>query len=145
IGSSGFQIRYAATPTKRSATAPHSSQTMVRARGGGLRSSMRGLHRLDKPKDPSVQVASVKYFIYSENLHPNQLKERAPEATFLIRAYLPDHTLTFPRWSSQWRCGFAGFTPSVGDPGWGGVLEITPVDLRNIDQYRDDGPPGALR
>src|SRR3989475_11010529 len=145
IGSSGFQIRYAATPTKRSATAPHSSQTMVRARGGGLRSSMRGLHRLDKPKDPSVQVASVKYFIYSENLHPNQLKERAPEAVFLLRGYLPDHTLTFPRWSSQWRGRLARFTPSVGDRAWGGVVGITPKDLRLTDQDGDEGPRARLR
>src|SRR5438309_1332066 len=145
IGSSGFQIRYAATPTRRSTTAPHSSQTMARARGDGLRSSMRGLHRLDKPKDPSVQVASVKYFIYSENLHSNQLKERAPEAVFLLRGYLPDHTLTFPRWSSQWRCGLASITPSVGDRVWGVVFEITPEDLKIIDQYGDEVPPGAFR
>src|SRR5438552_18760010 len=107
---------------------------MVRARGGGLRSSMRGLHRLDKPKDPSVQVAPVKYFIYSENLHPNQLKERAPEAAFLFRAYLPDHTLTFPRWSTQWRCALARITPSVGARVWGVVRESTTDDLNTIDR-----------
>src|SRR5438128_6174562 len=96
---------------------------MVRARGDGLRSSMRGLHRLDKPKDPSVQVASVKYFIYSENLHPNQLKERAPEAVFLLRGYLPDHTLTFPRWSSQCGGGLAAIPHSVGTRSWGVSLK----------------------
>jgi len=58
----------------------------------------------------------VKYFIYSEALHPNQLKERAPEATFLYRAYVPDHTLAFPRWSSQWRGGLASIVGSILGP-----------------------------
>src|SRR2546425_5618108 len=91
------------------------------------------------------QVAPVKYFIYSETLHQNQLKGRAPEATFLFRAYLPDHTLTFPRWSSQWRCGLASITPSVGDRGLGVVFEITPEDPKIIHQYGDEVPSGAFR
>jgi gamma-glutamylcyclotransferase len=87
----------------------------------------------------------VKYFIYSENLHPNQLKERAPEHSFLYRAYLPDHTLAFPRWSTVWRCGMASVTPSVGDRVWGVVFEITPEDFKILDQYGDEVPQGAFR
>jgi gamma-glutamylcyclotransferase len=87
----------------------------------------------------------VKYFIYSETLHPNQLKERAPEHAFLFRAYLPDHTVGFPRWSSQWRCGIASVVPSMGDRVWGAVFEITPEDLKVLDLYGDEVPPGAFR
>jgi len=87
----------------------------------------------------------VKYFIYSETLHPRQLKERAPEATFLHRAYLPDHTLTFPRWSSQWRGGLASVTPSIGEQVWGVVFDITPEDLKILDQHGEEVPAGAFR
>lgn len=87
----------------------------------------------------------MKYFIYSETLHPNQLKERAPEAVFQYRAYVPDHTLAFPRWSSQWRCGLASLIPCPGERVWGVVFEITPEDLKILDQYGDEVPPGAFR
>jgi gamma-glutamylcyclotransferase len=87
----------------------------------------------------------VKYFIYSETLHPNQLKERAPEATFLYRAYVPDHTLAFPRWSSQWRGGLASIVPSLGDRVWGVVFEITQEDLKILDQCGDEVPAGSFR
>lgn len=87
----------------------------------------------------------MKYFIYSETLHPSQLKARAPEATFLHRAYVPDHTLAFLRWSSQWRCGLASITPSVGDRVWGAVFDITQEDLKLLDQYGDEVPAGAFR
>ncbi len=87
----------------------------------------------------------MKYFIYSEALHPNQLKERAPEATFLYRAYVPDHTLAFPRWSSQWRGGLASIVPSLGDRVWGVVFDITQEDLKILDQYGDEVPAGSFR
>ena len=48
---------------------------------------------------------SMKFFFYADNLNPTQLKRRAPEHKFLFKAYLPDHTIQFCRWSSQWRCG----------------------------------------
>ncbi len=87
----------------------------------------------------------MKYFIYSETLHPQQLKERAPEAKFLHRAYVPDHTVAFPRWSSQWRCGLASIVPSIGDRVWGAVFEITQEDLKILDQHGDEVPAGAFR
>lgn len=87
----------------------------------------------------------MKYFIYSETLHPNQLKERAPEHTFLYRGYLQDHTLAFPRWSAQWRCGIASLVPSVGDRVWGVVFDITQEDLNILDRYGDEVPAGAFR
>jgi gamma-glutamylcyclotransferase len=87
----------------------------------------------------------VKYFIYSETLHPKQLKERAPEHVFLYRAYVPDHTLAFPRWSSQWRCGIASLVPAAGERAWGAVFEITQEDLKILDQYGDEVPAGSFR
>ena len=92
-----------------------------------------------------LQIPDVKYFIYSESLHPTQLKERAPEHKFLYRAYVEDHTLAFPRWSSQWRCGIASLVPSVGDRVWGVVFDITQEDLKILDQYGDEVPPGSFR
>lgn len=100
---------------------------------------------LDKREHHWLQVIPVKYFIYNETLHPNQLKERAPEHSFLFRAYLPDHTLAFPRWSTVWRCGIASVVPSVGDRVWGVVFEITPEDLKILDQYGEEVPAGAFR
>ncbi len=87
----------------------------------------------------------MKYFIYSETLNPKQLQERAPEHVFLYRAYLQDHTIAFPRWSSQWRGGIAGIVPSVGERVWGVVFEITQEDLKILDQYGEEVPPGSFR
>lgn len=87
----------------------------------------------------------MKYFIYSETLNPRQLKERAPEHVFVYRAYLQDHTIAFPRWSSQWQCGIASIVPSPGDRVWGVVFEITQEDLKILDQYGDEVPPGSFR
>ena len=47
----------------------------------------------------------MRVFLYADNLNPSQLKRRAPEHKFLFKAYLPDHTIHFCRFSSQWRCG----------------------------------------
>jgi len=102
-------------------------------------------HPVDNREGHWVHITAVKYFIYSESLHPNQLKERAPEHAFLYRAYLPDHTIAFPRWSSVWRCGIASVVPAIGERVWGVVFEITPEDLKILDQYGDEVPHGAFR
>ena len=87
----------------------------------------------------------MRVFIYAENLHPNQLKKRAPEHKFLFKAYLPDHTIHFPRFSSQWRCGLASITPSPGERVWGAVFELTDEDLKILDAYDGEVPEGAFR
>lgn len=87
----------------------------------------------------------MRVFIYAENLHPNQLKRRAPEHKFLFKAYLPDHTIHFPRFSSQWRCGLASVTPSPGERVWGAVFELTDEDLKILDAYDGEVPEGAFR
>ena len=87
----------------------------------------------------------MRVFIYAENLHPNQLKRRAPEHKFLFKAYLPDHTLHFPRFSSQWRCGLGSITPSPGERVWGAVFELTDEDLKILDAYDGEVPEGAFR
>lgn len=87
----------------------------------------------------------MRVFIYAENLHPNQLKRRAPEHKFLFKAYLPDHTIHFPRFSSQWRCGLASITPSPGERVWGTVFELTDEDLKILDAYDGEVPEGAFR
>ena len=87
----------------------------------------------------------MKYFAYADNLNPTQLKRRAPEHTFLYHAYLPDHTIVFGRWSSQWRCGLATISPSAGERVWGCVFEITEEDLKELDKFEGDVPEGAFR
>lgn len=87
----------------------------------------------------------MKYFAYADNLNPTQLKKRAPEHQFICRAYLPDHTIQFCRWSSQWRCGLGSVSPSPGEQVWGIVLEITEEDLKLLDELEGDVPPGAFR
>lgn len=86
----------------------------------------------------------MKFFIYNDNLNPSQLKRRAPEHRFVCTAYLPDHTLHFPRWSSQWRCGLASVTPSPGERVWGIVVDITEEDLKILDEFDGEVPEGAF-
>ncbi len=87
----------------------------------------------------------MRFFIYGDNLNPVQLKRRAPEHRFLFNAYLPDHTVNFPRFSSQWRGGLASVTPSSGEQVWGIVIEITEEDLKLLDAFEDEVPEGAYR
>jgi gamma-glutamylcyclotransferase len=87
----------------------------------------------------------MKFFLYADNLHPTQLKRRAPEHQFQMLATLPDHTIQFCRWSSQWRCGLASVVPSSGEKVWGGIFELTDEDVKLIDQFEEDVPPEAFR
>lgn len=87
----------------------------------------------------------MKFFVYADNLNPVQLKRRAPEHQFVCKAYLPDHTIQFCRWSSQWRCGLASVMPSSGEKVWGIVLEITDEDLKLLDEFEGEVPSGAFR
>jgi len=87
----------------------------------------------------------MRIFIYGDNLNPTQLKRRAPEHRFLFNAYLPDHALNFPRFSSQWRGGLASVTPSSGERVWGIVIEVTEEDLKLLDAFEEEVPEGAFR
>ncbi len=87
----------------------------------------------------------MKFFLYGDHLNPTQLKRRAPEHQFLMRASLPEHTIKFCRWSSQWRCGLASVTPSPGEQVWGAVFEVTDEDLKLMDLFEEDVPPSAFR
>ena len=86
----------------------------------------------------------MKFFFYADNLNPSQLKRRAPEHKFLFNAYLPDHSIQFCRWSTQWRCGLASVVPSPGEKVWGSVFEITDEDLKILDDFEDDVPARSL-
>jgi gamma-glutamylcyclotransferase len=92
-----------------------------------------------------VFFVAMKFFFYADNLNPTQLKRRAPEHKFLFKAYLPEHTIQFCRWSSQWRCGLASVVPSPGEKVWGAVFEITDEDLKIMDEFEGDVPQGAYR
>jgi gamma-glutamylcyclotransferase len=87
----------------------------------------------------------MKFFLYGDHLNPTQLKRRAPEHQFLMLATLPEHTIKFCRWSSQWRCGLASVIPSPGEQVWGAIFEVTDEDLKLMDRFEDDVPPSAFR
>lgn len=87
----------------------------------------------------------MRFFLYADQLNPVQLKRRAPEHQFLHLATLSDHTVKFCRWSSQWRCGLASIVPSPGEQVWGGVFELTDEDVKLMDEFENDVPPGAYR
>jgi gamma-glutamylcyclotransferase len=87
----------------------------------------------------------MKFFFYADNMNPAQLKRRAPEHKFVAKAYLPDHTITFCRWSSQWRCGLASVAPSPGERVWGIIADITDEDLKSLDTFEEEVPQGAFR
>jgi gamma-glutamylcyclotransferase len=87
----------------------------------------------------------MKFFLYGDHLNPTQLKRRAPEHQFLMLATLPEHTIKFCRWSSQWRCGLASVTPSPGEQVWGAVFEVTDEDRKLMDLFEEDVPPSAFR
>lgn len=87
----------------------------------------------------------MKLFVYADNLNPTQLKRRAPEHRPVGKGYLPDHTIQFCRWSSQWRCGLASVVPSPGERVWGMILDVTEEDLKLMDEFEGDVPPGAFR
>ena len=87
----------------------------------------------------------MRFFLYADNLNPTQLKQRAPEHKFLFKAYLEDHTVGLPRFSSQWRCGLASIIPSQGERVWGVVFEITDEDLKLLDAFGGEVPEGAYR
>lgn len=86
----------------------------------------------------------MKFFLYADNLNPSQLKRRAPEHKPIGKAYLPDHTVQFCRWSSQWRCGLPSVIPSPGEKVWGMIFEITDEDQKLLDEFEGDVPEGAF-
>jgi gamma-glutamylcyclotransferase len=100
---------------------------------------------LDRDTGIFGRNSSMKFFLYGDHLNPTQLKRRAPEHQFLMLATLPEHTIKFCRWSSQWRCGLASVTPSPGEQVWGGIFEVTDEDLKLMDRFEDDVPPSAFR
>ncbi len=85
------------------------------------------------------------FFFYADNLNPTQLKRRAPEHKFIGKAYLPDHTIQFCRWSSQWRCGLASVVPSPGERVWGIIADVTDEDITSLDTFEEEVPQGAFR
>jgi len=87
----------------------------------------------------------MKFFFYADNLNVTQLKRRAPEHQFVAKAYLPDHTIQFSRWSSQWRCGLASVSPSPGERVWGIIADVTEEDLKILDTFEEEVPPNAFR
>jgi len=119
----------------------NSLPALVQAKVGMLQVRACETHR----EPEYIHGYSMKFFLYADNLHPTQLKRRAPEHQFQMLATLPDHTIQFCRWSSQWRCGLASVVPSPGEKVWGAIFEVTDEDVKLLDQFEDDVPQEAFR
>ncbi|MDE1828013.1 MAG: gamma-glutamylcyclotransferase [Candidatus Micrarchaeota archaeon] len=78
------------------------------------------------------------YFAYGSNMNLSQLRRRLNRDSIdpLVRAYLPDTRLIFPRIShSDWRGGVAGFEEAKGEKLWGAVFELHEREFLLLDEY----------
>ncbi len=82
------------------------------------------------------QLPENLYFSYGSNMDYYQLYRRCPNAHFLTRASLKDHTLSFPRKASAWgNCGVAGFKAEPGSE-LPGVIYFLPFgDFARLDGF----------
>lgn len=92
---------------------------------------------------PTANGAQL-YFAYGSNLSRTQMADRCPSAVFVARALLPDHVLTFPRWSARRKCGVGGIAARTGGKVWGVVYRIAARDIVSLDAsegYDSNHPP----
>lgn len=82
------------------------------------------------------------YFAYGSNLDPGQMFERCPSHSTIGIARLPDHRLTFPRYSPVRHCATAGVEPSEGDNVWGVLYRIGEDDIPILHYHEGFDPFG---
>lgn len=76
------------------------------------------------------------YFSYGSNMDYYQLYRRCPNAHFLTRASLKDHSLSFPRTASSWGgCGVAGFRQEAGSELPGIIYYLPFGDFARLDGF----------
>ncbi|MBF0331430.1 MAG: gamma-glutamylcyclotransferase [Candidatus Omnitrophica bacterium] len=79
------------------------------------------------------------YFTYGHNMNHDQMRSICPGAKFLRPVALIGHAFFFDGYSTRWDGAAANIDNSMDDEVWGGLFEITPDDLKNIDF--DEGHP----
>ena len=75
------------------------------------------------------------YFAYGSNLHPDQMRERAPQHRLVGLAALRDYRMEFPLYSPRWAGGVASVRPHRGETVWGVVFDVTETDLTTLDGH----------
>ena len=83
------------------------------------------------------------YFAYGSNLDLRGFKRRCRGATVAGRARLPDHRLSFTRYSRAEKGGVADIVPEPGAEVWGALYKVDERCLAALDQY--EGAPRAYR
>lgn len=77
----------------------------------------------------------MKYFAYGVNMNHQKMAGRCPGATFLGRARLDGYRLFFDGKSLVRPGAVANIEPQAGSVVWGGLYEITPADLEQLDAF----------
>ncbi len=80
------------------------------------------------------------YFAYGSNLHPGQMFDRCPGHQTIGIGRLPDHRLTFPRFSPVRRCATASIEERPGDSVWGVLYRLSDDDLPVLHYHEGFDP-----
>jgi hypothetical protein len=77
----------------------------------------------------------ILYFAFGSNLDRDQMARRCPGCRPRFPARLDDHRLAFSHLSLRWGGGAADVIPAPGSVVWGGVYELDPGHLDQLDRY----------
>lgn len=91
----------------------------------------------------SNDLDNLPYFAFGSNLDPDQIARRCREHQLVGKAYLNDHDLWFPRFSSTWQGGGASIKPVSGKRVWGCLYKLSAADWRELDRCEGYKPNGS--
>ena len=77
------------------------------------------------------------YFAYDSNLDPEQMKRQSPDAKFITRAILPNHSLRFDHFSKRWSSGVLDIVESPDEQVAGVLYQVPHDDIKNLDKSGD--------
>ena len=75
------------------------------------------------------------YFAYALNLNRSQMTQRCPDMKPKLTAALPNYRLIFSGWSRHLKGGVATIKHQTGEKVMGFIYEISPSDLKRLDEY----------
>lgn len=76
------------------------------------------------------------YFAFGSHLDPDTMRRDCPRHRVVGLAYLPDHTLGFPRYSPQWAGGVASPQLAHGRSVWGVIHDLDDDDVAALDRVQ---------
>src|SRR3990172_11142414 len=83
----------------------------------------------------ALPMSRLLYFAYGSNLDLRRFRRRCPAAAVVGRARLPDHQLSFTRYSRTSKGGVADIVPEPGAEVWGALYEVDEPCLAALDEY----------